>query len=62
MPDPLLAHTGHWVSGLIYLAPVALIVAFLAVQHVKGRRDPDAAETFEEPTLDDVMDGKHPLQ
>jgi cytochrome c-type biogenesis protein CcmH/NrfF len=36
MPLPPLAHTGHWAVGLIYLAPVAILVITLLVI---GRRD-----------------------
>jgi Co/Zn/Cd efflux system component len=36
-------------SGLVYLTPVALVVAFLAVQHVKTRGEPDRAASFDEP-------------
>jgi hypothetical protein len=61
VPDPLLAHAGHWLSGLIYLAPVVLIAAFLAVQRFKTRRDHDPAESVDA-SLDDVMDGNQRLQ
>lgn len=33
---PVLAHAGHWAVGLIYLAPVAILVVTLVVI---GRRD-----------------------
>lgn len=36
MPMPPLAHAGHWAVGLIYLAPVAILVVTLLVI---GRRD-----------------------
>lgn len=36
MPIPPLAHAGHWFVGLIYLAPVAILVVTLLVI---GRRD-----------------------
>lgn len=36
MPLPPLAHAGHWFVGLIYLAPVAILVVTLLVI---GRRD-----------------------
>jgi hypothetical protein len=64
MPDLVLAHAGHWLSGLIYLAPVALIVAFLGVQQIRMRRHPDryGPERFDEPTLDEIMDAKERLR
>jgi hypothetical protein len=36
MTAPPLAHAGHWAVGLIYLAPVAILVITLLVI---GRRD-----------------------
>lgn len=36
MPLPPLAHAGHWAVGLIYLAPVAILVVTLLII---GRRD-----------------------
>lgn len=36
MPPLPLAHAGHWAVGLIYLAPVAILVVTLLVI---GRRD-----------------------
>jgi hypothetical protein len=40
-----LAHAGHWLVGLLYLAPVVIVVGFLGVQWWRDRRDgPDARE------------------
>jgi hypothetical protein len=39
MLTPPLAHAGHWAVGLIYLAPVAILVVTLLVI---GRRDRQA--------------------
>ena len=33
-----LAHAGHWITGLVYAAPVILIVVALAVTTVRERR------------------------
>ena len=33
-----LAHAGHWAVGLLYLAPVLIVVGFLGVQWWKDRR------------------------
>lgn len=33
----VLAHFGHWYASLLYVAPVALIVAVLAVQTRRDR-------------------------
>lgn len=48
---PPLAHAGHWAVGLIYLAPVAILVVTLLVI---GRRDrlAEAAEEREQQRLD----------
>ncbi|MDX6687283.1 MAG: hypothetical protein QOF26_283 [Baekduia sp.] len=41
----ILAHAGHWLAGLLYLAPVAIVVGALGYQSLKDRRrgddDPD---------------------
>jgi cytochrome c-type biogenesis protein CcmH/NrfF len=34
----LFAHAGHWITGLVYAAPVLLIVIALAVTTVRERR------------------------
>jgi 4-hydroxybenzoate polyprenyltransferase len=34
----MLAHAGHWLSGLLYLAPVLIVVAALVHQSWKDRR------------------------
>jgi len=55
----ILAHAGHWLLSLLYLAPVLIVVVALAWQ---GRRDKRTGRSTEDepddPTLDDVMDGK----
>jgi hypothetical protein len=35
---PPLAHAGHWLAGLLYLAPVVIVVGALAFQSWKDRR------------------------
>lgn len=40
-----LAHAGHWAVGLLYLAPVLIVVGFLGVQWWRDRRaGPDARD------------------
>ena len=34
----LLAHAGHWLVQLIYLVPLAVLVAVIVVGRVRGRR------------------------
>lgn len=34
----LLAHLGHWYVSLLYLGPVAVIVAFLTIQNRRDKR------------------------
>jgi hypothetical protein len=38
----ILAHAGHWLAGLLYLAPVVIVVGALGFQSWKDRRDGDA--------------------
>ena len=33
-----LAHAGHWIEGVIYFAPVALVVGALGYQSWRDRR------------------------
>ncbi|HMJ35305.1 MAG TPA: hypothetical protein VK501_15450 [Baekduia sp.] len=44
-PALILAHAGHWLAGLLYLAPVLIVVGALLYQSWKDRRrgddDPD---------------------
>ena len=35
----IFAHAGHWAAGLLYLAPVVIVVGALAWQSYKDRRD-----------------------
>jgi hypothetical protein len=49
MPTLPLAHAGHWLAGLLYLAPVLIVVGALMWQSYKDRRlgpgeDDDAPE------------------
>ena len=37
---PPLAHAGHWLAGLLYLAPVLIVVGALAYQSWRDRRLP----------------------
>jgi 4-hydroxybenzoate polyprenyltransferase len=38
----ILAHAGHWIAGLLYLAPVLIVVGALMYQSWKDkRRGPD---------------------
>lgn len=39
---PILAHAGHWFTGLLYLAPVLIVVGALAYQSWKDRRKDDS--------------------
>lgn len=36
-----LAHAGHWLAGLLYFAPVVIVVGALGWQSVKDRRRGD---------------------
>jgi hypothetical protein len=37
----ILAHAGHWIAGLLYLAPVLIVVGALLLQSWKDRRAGD---------------------
>jgi hypothetical protein len=37
----ILAHAGHWLAGLLYLAPVLIVVGALGYQSIKDRRRAD---------------------
>lgn len=34
-----IAHAGHWVTAAAYFLPVVLLVTWLAVSHLRSRRD-----------------------
>jgi hypothetical protein len=34
----IIAHAGHWLAGLLYLAPVVIVVGALLFQSWKDRR------------------------
>lgn len=38
-----IAHAGHWITGLLYLAPLVIVVAMLAITSMRDRRA-EAAE------------------
>lgn len=44
----IVAHAGHWLAGLLYLAPVLIVVGALLYQSWKDRRlgeDQDEGDT-----------------
>jgi hypothetical protein len=36
-----LAHVGHWIVNLLYVAPILVIVVALVVQRLRAREDED---------------------
>ena len=38
------AHFGHWWTSILYLAPVVVVVVWLALQTWRGRRQGDGQE------------------
>jgi hypothetical protein len=48
----ILAHAGHWLAGLLYLAPVVIVVGALAYQSIKDRRAGDEDSESAEPDID----------
>lgn len=54
-----LAHAGHWLPQLLYLAPVALLVALVGwgkVQERRGRRRALHGDDMNEQSPDDNVD------
>jgi membrane protein implicated in regulation of membrane protease activity len=45
---PVLAHVGHWSVTLIYLAPFALVAAWIARDSLRRRREGGPSGTGEE--------------
>jgi ABC-type Fe3+ transport system permease subunit len=43
MSAPPIAHAGHWIVNLLYLVPLLVVIAMLAVSSVRDRRA-EAAE------------------
>ena len=48
----ILAHAGHWLAGLLYLAPVVIVVAALLYQSWKDRREHGDDGEHREPDID----------
>jgi len=54
----VLAHAGHWLVQLIYLAPLVALVAIIAIARLRERREArrgDRAGDFEQPTPDGAV-------
>jgi 4-hydroxybenzoate polyprenyltransferase len=47
----ILAHAGHWFAGLLYLAPVLIVVGALLYQSWKDKRQGDDADADQEPDI-----------
>ena len=45
----ILAHAGHWFAGLLYLAPVLIVVGALLYQSWKDKREGDDEDDEPEP-------------
>jgi 4-hydroxybenzoate polyprenyltransferase len=49
----ILAHAGHWIAGLLYLAPVLIVVGALLYQSWKDkRRGDDEPDGDQRPDID----------
>ena len=58
--SPVIAHAADWIGSLVFLAPMLLFGLWFGwekVQEKRGRRPPEADDA-DEPSLDDIMDGK----
>jgi hypothetical protein len=49
----ILAHAGHWAAGLLYLAPVLIVVGALVYQSWKDRRLGDDEREADAPDAPD---------
>jgi hypothetical protein len=47
----ILAHAGHWFAGLLYLAPVLIVVGALLYQSWKDKRLGDDEESDSAPDI-----------
>jgi len=45
----LFAHAGHWLVQLIYLVPLAVLVAVIVVGRIRDRREAANEQVSEEP-------------
>jgi hypothetical protein len=59
-PDALLiAHVGHWIWQLLFMAPILVLAAALIIAQLADRRDPGRyereAEERAERELDDIL-------
>ena len=50
-----LAHAGHWIVNVLYVVPLLIVVAMLAVSSIRDRRA-EAAEAGGGPTPDRTPD------
>ena len=53
----MLAHSGHWLTNVIYIAPIVGVALFIGIQNLRAKRKGIDLEE-PEPTLDEIMDGK----
>jgi hypothetical protein len=47
----ILAHAGHWFAGLLYLAPVLIVVGALLYQSWKDKREGEDEDVEHEPDI-----------
>jgi hypothetical protein len=52
----ILAHAGHWFAGLLYLAPVLIVVGALGYQSWKDKRLGDDEDEGAGPDVDQTPD------
>jgi hypothetical protein len=55
MSAPVIAHAGHWLVNVLYLVPLLVVVAMLAISSVRDRRA-EAAEGASAPAADPPAD------
>jgi hypothetical protein len=50
--NPPIAHAGHWIVNALYLVPLLVVVAMLAISSLRDRRA-EAAEAASDPAPTD---------
>ncbi|MCW3010086.1 MAG: hypothetical protein JWO90_490 [Solirubrobacterales bacterium] len=57
----VVAHAGHWLNNVIYVAPVLLVCIALGVGRLRDRRagiTPEQRDAMDQASLDGGMDGR----
>jgi len=58
--SPPLAHVGHWLVNVLYLVPLLIVVAMLAISSIRDRRAEAAEATAAGPPAAPSLEGDAP--